>query len=85
VPGSWCISEADVSGGEEALATLFTLAVVLVFYYGPALVYAATPGRSARILGAMTEWIMSHGKAVEIVVGIGFGAVFLWKGIGGLA
>jgi hypothetical protein len=51
VPGSWCISEADVSGGEEALATLFTLAVMLVFSYGPALVYA----------------------------------VFLWKGIGGLA
>ena len=33
----------------------------------------------------MTEWIMSHSKAIEIVVGIGFGAVFLWKGIGALA
>jgi hypothetical protein len=32
----------------------------------------------------MTEWIMGHTRVIEIVVGLGFGAVFLWKGIGGL-
>jgi hypothetical protein len=52
--------------------------------YRPALVYTATPARSARILRAMTEWIMGHTRVIEIVVGLGFGAVFLWKGIGGL-
>jgi hypothetical protein len=29
----------------------------------------------------MTEWIMGHARALEIVTGLGLGSVFLWKGL----
>ena len=32
-------------------------------------------------LGGMSEWIMSNARMLEIVVGFGFGAIFLIKGV----
>jgi hypothetical protein len=78
------IAEADVTTGEAVFALLFGLAIMLIVYYGPALVYALVPGRSAALLGRMTDWIMGNSRAIEIVVGLGFGAYFLWKGLSAL-
>jgi Sap, sulfolipid-1-addressing protein len=63
------------------VALAIALAVMLTPYYLPAVLYALSPQRSGRVLGRMSDWLLDHSRALEIVVGIGFGAVFLAKGI----
>jgi hypothetical protein len=75
------IAEADVTTGEEVFATLFGIAIMLSVYYAPALVYMLVPDRAPTILGRVTEWIMTNSRMIEIVVGLGFGAIFLLKGL----
>ena len=75
------IAAADVTTGQVILATLFGLALMLSVYYGPALVYMLSPARASKLLGRRTEWILGNSRMLEIVVGLGFGAVFLWKGL----
>ena len=72
---------ADVSTVEAIIAILVAVAVMLVPYYGPALVYAASPERSGPKLKRMSDWLMARSRALEVVVGLGFGATFLIKGI----
>jgi len=43
--------------------------------------YAIAPHRAGVALGRMSEWIISNARMLEIVVGFGFGAVFLIKGV----
>jgi cytochrome c biogenesis protein CcdA len=74
-------AEADVSTLGTAVALAIALAVMLVPYYLPAVLYALSPQRSGRALARMSDWLLNHSRALEIVVGIGFGAVFLAKGI----
>lgn len=72
---------ADVSTGEAAVALLFGLTLMFVVYYGPAVFYSLSRARASQLLGPMTEWIMGHARALEIVTGLGLGSVFLWKGL----
>jgi threonine/homoserine/homoserine lactone efflux protein len=72
---------ADVSTAQAVIAVLFGLALMLVVYYGPAVFYALARERATGLLGPMTEWIMGHARMLEIVTGIGLGAVFLSKGL----
>ena len=39
------------------------------------------PERAVPVLGRLTEWIMTNSRMIEIVIGLGFGAVFLVKGL----
>jgi hypothetical protein len=75
------VAAADVTTAEAAAALLFGLALMLSVYYLPALVYAVAPARASRLLGGLTRWILRNSRAVEIATGIGFGALFLWKGL----
>lgn len=75
------MAEADVSTAEAAVAVLVALAVMLIPYYLPAMYYAISPERSGRRLRETSSWLLDHNRALEIVVGIGFGAAFLFKGI----
>jgi len=79
------IAQANLETGETAVATLFLLALMLIPYYAPAVVYALVPGRAGKLLGGMTEWIMSNSRRVEIVTGLAFGVLFLSKGLAVLA
>lgn len=78
------VAEADASTAQSALALMVGLAVMLIPYYGPAIAYGLSPERSGRALRRMSGWLLGHSRMLEIVVGIGFGAVFLVKGIGAL-
>jgi len=75
------IVTADVSDAQALVAILFGLALMLVVYYGPVVVYQLFRERAAPTLGAMSEWIMSHARPLEIVTGVVLGALFLWKGL----
>ena len=72
---------ADVSTAEAAIALLVGLALMLVVYYGPVVVYQLSPARATPMLRGMSEWIMGHARPLEIVTGGGLGAIFLWKGL----
>ena len=75
------IGEANITRGQEVLATLFGLAVMLSVYYVPVLIYMIDRKRAVPLLARMTEWIMANSRRLEIVVGLGFGAYFLVKGL----
>lgn len=75
---------ADVSTGEAAAAVLFALALMLIPYYAPVVVYMISPSRAGSGLRRMSDWILGHSKSLEIGVGLAFGIGFLWKGIQGL-
>jgi threonine/homoserine/homoserine lactone efflux protein len=75
------VAESNVSTGEGAVAILVALAAMLLPYYLPALIYTVSPERSARTLPRMSDWLLGHSRIVEIVVGLGFGAIFLAKGV----
>ena len=75
------VAESGVSTVEGALAVLVALAVMLLPYYLPALIYSVSPERSGRALGRMSDWLLGHSRMLEIVVGLGFGVIFLVKGL----
>lgn len=74
-------AESSVSTLEAAVALMVALAVMLIPYYAPAIVYGLSPERGGKALRGMNEWLLSHSKGLEIVVGLGFGMIFLSKGI----
>jgi threonine/homoserine/homoserine lactone efflux protein len=78
------VAEADVSTLEAGVALAIALAVMLIPYYVPAILYAVSPQRSGALLRGMSDWLLGHSRMLEIVVGIGFGAIFLAKGIASL-
>lgn len=78
------IAKADLGTADSAIALLFGLTLILSVCDAPTVVYAIAPTRSAKLLGAMTEWIMANSRMVEIVTGLGFGALFPFKGLGAL-
>jgi Sap, sulfolipid-1-addressing protein len=75
------IGEADITRRQELLATLFGLAIMLSVYYLPVLLYMIDRKRAVPLLARMTEWIMANLRMIEVVVGLGFGAYFLAKGL----
>jgi hypothetical protein len=77
-------AEADVSTPQAVVALGIALAVMLTPYYLPAVLYAISPRRSAPLLREVSDWLLDHSRMLEIVVGIGFGAIFLTKGIASL-
>jgi threonine/homoserine/homoserine lactone efflux protein len=74
------VAESSVSTGEGAVAVLVALAVMLLPYYLPVVIFAVSPERSGRALARMSDWLLGHSRMLEIVVGLGFGAIFLVKG-----
>jgi hypothetical protein len=75
------IGEADITTGQEVVATVVGLAIMLSVYYLPVLIYMIDKKRAVPLLARMTEWIMANLRMIEIVVGLGFGVYFLTKGL----
>jgi threonine/homoserine/homoserine lactone efflux protein len=78
------VAEANVSNGQATIAVLVCLACMLIPYYGPVILYVASPARASARLAEMIEWMLGHSRALEIWIGIAFGAIFLAKGIAAL-
>jgi threonine/homoserine/homoserine lactone efflux protein len=78
------VAEANVSSGQAAIAVLIGLTFMLIPYYGPLVLFLASPARASARLAQMIEWMMGHSRALEIWIGLAFGVIFLAKGIGGL-
>jgi hypothetical protein len=54
---------------------------MLIPYYGPIIPFAISRERARRQLSRLTEWLLTHNKPIEVIVGVGFGIVFLVKRI----
>lgn len=78
------VAVADVSPGAAAGAFFVGLALMLVFYYGPAIIYVLFRARAEPPLRAMSQWLIRHARPLEVVTGIVIGALFLWHGIADL-
>jgi threonine/homoserine/homoserine lactone efflux protein len=75
------LAEAALGGVAAAFAVAFLLLVMLIPYYGPALVFLVARARARPMLERMTDWIVAHSRALEMGTGFGFGALFLVKGL----
>ncbi len=64
-----------------AAAPIALVVSALSVYYMPALIYMVVPKKASSLLARMTEWILANSRMIEIVVGLGFGAMFLYKGL----
>ena len=78
------VAIADVDLGESVLGVVWLLALVLLPYYVPLIMYLVAPKRSLTMLRGFSNWLLERSRVVEIVTGVGLGALFLWKGVAGL-
>jgi threonine/homoserine/homoserine lactone efflux protein len=83
------LKEIPLADPAPGVATVVAVLVVFLFimllpYHLPILVRVAAPERSQRILGGMTEWLLARTRLIEIVVGLGLGGIFLFKGLSDL-
>jgi hypothetical protein len=43
--------------------------------------YVVSPQKAGATTRSMSEWLLDHARMLEIVVGLAFGVIFLWKGM----
>jgi hypothetical protein len=41
-----------------------------------------SPAKAATMTRSMREWLRGHARMLDILVGLAFGLIFLWKGLG---
>lgn len=77
--------------GQAQTSVPANIALFLVYVAGaealvlaPIMAYAVAPGRSAKVLAAVQGWLERHNRVIVIVVSLGFGALFVVKGVSGL-
>jgi Sap, sulfolipid-1-addressing protein len=72
---------ADVTSAQAVIAVAFGLLLMLIPYYGPAVLVLVSPTRARDLLGQMVEWILANSRILEIVTCAILGPVFLIKGL----
>lgn len=81
VPAMKLISESDVDFANKALATALVLVITLATVLMPLAILALAPRASARLLGALGNWMQSHHRAITVAVCFGFGIFLLIRGL----
>jgi Sap, sulfolipid-1-addressing protein len=61
------------------------LFVMLIPYHLPILMSLVSPKSAATMTRTMSDWLLGHARALEIVVGLAFGVIFTVKGLAVLA
>ena len=67
--------------GAVVVVLIVFLFIMLIPYHLPIDLQLIAPQSSQRILGGMTEWLLARTRLLEIVVGLGLGGIFLFKGL----
>ncbi len=83
------LKEIPLADPEPGAATVVIVLIVFLFimlvpYHLPIDLRMIAPQRSLSILGGMTEWLLARTRLIEIVVGLGLGGIFLYKGLSDL-
>ena len=77
---------ADPAPGVATVVVVLVLflLIMLLPYHLPIVLQVVAPQSSQRILGGMTEWLLARTRLIEIIVGLGLGGIFLFKGLSAL-
>jgi threonine/homoserine/homoserine lactone efflux protein len=80
------IAVADPAPGLGAVVVVVAVLMIVMLapYHLPLDAWLVSPGWAGGAMKAMSAWFVEHSRALEVVVGIGIGAAFLWKGIAAL-
>lgn len=78
------IRDANLEPWDEFKIFLLYILAAEVLLILPLLLYAVMPIHSARMLHSASDWLMKYNKQITLVASLGFGILFLWKGISGL-
>jgi threonine/homoserine/homoserine lactone efflux protein len=84
IPGLKEVAVAKASTAEKGAVTIGFILIMLIPVEVPIAFYAVTPKRASAALGRLRVLVETHQRAVRIVVGLGFGAYLIVKGIGEL-
>jgi Sap, sulfolipid-1-addressing protein len=69
---------------QAVVAVAFMLAIMLLPYYAPAVYFTIRRQRAANGLGRVSDWLITHARALEIAAGLVIGLPFLAKGLAAL-
>ena len=70
--------------GTVVVVLVLFLFIMLLPYHLPIVLQVIAPRAPQRILGGMTEWLLARTRLIEIIVGLGLGGIFLFKGLSDL-
>lgn len=79
------IAQADLSGGQEAVALAIFVLVGSMTILTPAVIYFAMGARAAELLDAMKEWMAAHNAAIMTVLLLVLGAKLIGDAVAGLS
>lgn len=82
--GVHAIAQAAVSGVDDVIAVAILTVVTLTTLLIPLLLYALFPAKAEKVLTAMREWLVRHGKWLSAGILLVFAVYLLVKGIKGL-
>lgn len=57
------------------------LFIMLIPYHPPIELYLVAPEKAGGSMRRVSGWLLDRSRMLEIVVGLGFGVLFLWKGL----
>jgi threonine/homoserine/homoserine lactone efflux protein len=78
------ISRSDVSTRQSVAALALFVLLLLGGVLAPIAVYAASPERSAAMLGATRAWLLTHNRRILAVLFALVGTVLIERGLAGL-
>ena len=84
IPAMKLIATSHVSDADRLLAHAIVLLIALAPAVVPVALVAVAPGSSRRVLDALARFMTEHRGAIPVVLGFGFGAWLIVKGLGAL-
>jgi hypothetical protein len=84
IPALALIAGSGLPLGQQGVAALIILLLTLMVAWVPLVLAVAVPGASTRLLPWLGDWMTTNDRWIQVVLGFGFGAWLLVKGIGGL-
>jgi threonine/homoserine/homoserine lactone efflux protein len=81
LPAMKLIATSHVSDADRALAHVIVALIALAPAVLPVALVAVAPHASRRVLGALGRFMTAHRRAIPVVLGFGFGAWLIVKGL----
>ena len=76
--------ERALPSASKAWPALTILVITLMVAWVPLVLAAVVPGAATRLLPWLGGWMNAHNRWIQVVLGFGFGAWLLLKGLNGL-
>ena len=84
IPAMKLIATSHVSDADRVLAHVIVLLIALAPAAVPVALVAVAPDSSRRVLDALARFMTNHRRAIPVVLGFGFGAWLIVKGLAAL-